>query len=269
MEKSAIEQLQETGKLPEIIEQVNGTQEPVVIVPNSMGVHSIDKYMKNPARYRLLFETNSVDAFLEYNAANKTDSATCFVEALDMSALTVFDLGSQEAPLHKAHKAKVSLLKTAAYKALLAIIDYGKDQKEASEFLEDWEDQIEVRDSQSGAMNPRLAAKALRLLTIETARAISSEINDFSTSQSAMERIEVKDSNAMPALILFKCKPYSSLHSRSFPVRASVLTSGNSPKIIFRIIKHEEILEDMAEEFKRSLEEKLEDSDIKTYLGSM
>ena len=78
-----------------------------------------------------------------------------------------------------------------------------------------------------------------------------------------------RKAKAMPALIRFKCAPYSSLKERVLPVRLSALTGRDELGITLRIVKHDEILEDITHEFKSLLESNLDGSDIKTYIGSV
>lgn len=269
MEKSAIIQIQESGNIPVLAGQLKGTHEPVALVPDSMSVESIDQYMENPTRFRLFYRTSTVDSFVQYNTEKTQEGATCFIDADEMSALTMFDLGTQEKPLHKAHKAKISLVKTSPYNALLNVAGAQMTQQNAAEFVEDWAESLEIVDMAGEKMQPRAAAKALRRITIESAMSMGSEVDDFSSSQSAMERIDVKNKEAMPATILFKCLPYNGIDERVFAVRVAVLTSHDRPKITFRIIRHETAIDEMAEEFKATLEGELEESGISVYIGSI
>jgi uncharacterized protein YfdQ (DUF2303 family) len=184
-----------------------------------------------------------------------------------MTAKTIFDLGTTDLPEHKEHKATLSLKKTAAFKALLGCDDSKFSQKNAADFLEDWEDNIAVFNQSGESMTLRQATKALRDLTIESAREINSQVNDFSESMSAMERIEAKNQHSLPSSIVFNCIPYLALKNRDFTIRLSIITGGDRPTIGFRIVRIDAIEEEIALEFKDLLVEAFESLSLDTYIG--
>ena len=85
---------------------------------------------------------------------------------------------------------------------------------------------------------------------------------------SAMEKIEAKNKESLPSLIKFQCVPYHHLSLREFHVRLSVLTSGEKPMISLRIVKLEQMEEDIAEEFKSMLVAGFADSELDVYMGN-
>lgn len=271
MDKTAIQQIQESANIPEIIKQIdnNVLAIPVAAIPNSISIKSLEEYMPNAAFYRMNYKTNSLRDFIGYNKENDADGALCFIDDEKMQAATTFDLVVDCNPGHKKHTARVSLERTAALRALLAIVEERLSQKDASEFFEDWASCITVFKKDGEKLELVQAVQSLRNMTIESAKEINSQINDFSESMSSMERVEAKNKDQLPAEFYFKCTPYNGLDSREFQVRISILTGGDKPAIKFRIIQYEEVIEDMVDEFRDILEEEFEPLEIKTYVGTV
>jgi uncharacterized protein YfdQ (DUF2303 family) len=121
----------------------------------------------------------------------------------------------------------------------------GLTQRNAAEFLEDWTDNIRCLDS--GEIPTSKAIGAIRRLTIENARKVTSEVKQLAESRSAFEQVEAKSEDPIPELVYFKCKPYSDLQERTFVLRVAVLTT-EQPAIKLHIRQHEEHIEQMAQE---------------------
>ena len=269
MTKDAVQHIQESGNIPAIIKQVSdqGTQIPVAIVPESMNGLSLEKYMEYAARYRQKYKTTSIEDFIAYNEKFDVKGATCFVNAEDMDAKSIFDLGTTEQAGHKEHTAILTLKKTAAFKALCNINGRQLGQKDAAEFIEDWADNIKVFTKAGDSMTAKAAAKSLQDLTIEAAREVNSKVSDFGESMSAMERIEAKNQDTLPAEINCKCLTYQGLTTEEFTLRVGVLTSGEKPKLVLRILQLEAKEEEIAEEFKAKLVSAFEKLEVETFIG--
>ncbi len=267
--KDAVVHIQETANIPEIIKRIHeeNTQVPLAVVPDSMTLHSLEKHMENAARYRLDFKTTSIDDFISYNEKFDTKGAGCFVNAERMNAKSIFDLGTTDKAGHKEHTALLTLKKTAAFKALCNINGAQLNQKDAAEFIEDWEGNISVFTKSGGSMTPKAAANSLRDLTIESAREVSSKVSDFGESMSGMERIEAKNQEALPAEIHFKCLTYQGLTDEGFVLRVGILTGGDKPKLVLRILQLEAKEEEIAEEFKAKLVKAFDGLEVETFIG--
>jgi uncharacterized protein YfdQ (DUF2303 family) len=271
MSVEAVKHIQETANIPAIADQlVNAeTQVPVALVPSSMEVESLERYMPNASRMRMSYRTTSIEDFIKYSSDNELPCSTCFVDAEEMNAETIIDLGSESSPGHKDHKAKLNLKKTAAFKAILNINGVKQAQKSAAEFLEDWAgDGLAVLNSAGDVMNLQASVKALLDMTIESAREVNSKVGDFGESMSAMERIEAKNQESLPSEIIFSCSPYNGLDIRDFKLRVGVLTGGDKPSVVYRIVALELQEEDIAEEFKGKLNAAFETTGISTYIGT-
>lgn len=244
------------------------TSSTLVAVPSDYEVKDLESYMPNRDSYRFNYDTESITDFAKYCEEFQQEGSKCFISADDMEANVIFDLGKEDNPLHQRHKALLSLRKTAAFKALLNISGERLSQKQAADFLEDWAENIAVTTKNGEAMKVNQAALQLREITIEQVRNVESKVDDFSESMSAMEKVEAKNQDKIPAIIDFTCEPYHGLEKRLFTVRLSILTGSAKPEIVLRIVKLEAQKEDIAEEFKEILVDKFKDGDIKTFIGS-
>jgi uncharacterized protein YfdQ (DUF2303 family) len=269
MTKEAIQHLEKTVLLENVNLELNAlkTKSPLLALPGGVEVKDLEIHMEFRSSYRFMFQTKSINDFGEYCKEFDKDGAKCFVNSDSMNAETFFDLGTEDQPLHQRHKSRLHLDKTAAFKALLRINGEHLSQKEAANFVEDWADNMTVLSKDGVVMPIAQAAKQLREITIEQVSSIDSKVSDFGESMSAMEKIEAKNQELIPALIEFTCDPYHGLGKRAFTVRVSILTGGSKPEIGLRIIKLEAQEEDMAEEFKEILNKTFDGSKLKTFIG--
>jgi uncharacterized protein YfdQ (DUF2303 family) len=267
--KDAIQHLEKTVLLNDINTELAsiGTQSRLLVVEQGFEVKNLESNMKNRDSYRFAFATKSIKDFGLYCKEFDKEGAKCFVDSDRMNAKTIFDLGTEGAPLHQLHKAKLQLDKTAAFKALLSINGVKLSQKDASNFIEDWADNMIVFTKEGDHMGIPQAAKQLREITIEQVANVESNVNDFGESMSTFEKVEAKNSEKIPSDIKFKCVPYHGLDNREFTVRVSILTGGQKPEISLRIIKLEAQEEDMAEEFKEILVDTFAKTKLKTFIG--
>lgn len=269
MDKSAIKQIQDTAHIKETLKHLNEVEShiPVAFVPENYDMKDMEKFQEYLSRYRMKYQTNSISDFIEYGKDYAQDGGTCFVDAEGMSASTIFDLGTVEQPLHKAHRSNLELNRTAAYTALLRIDGSHLDQKSASTFIEDWADNIKVTDNSGNKMTVQHAANAINNLTIDMAKSLTSNIDDYGHNLSTMEKIEAANKEAQPSLIEFTCTPYLHFEERTFTLRYQILTAGREPGISMRIVKLEQEQENIAEEFKAKLCNSLEETFLKVYMG--
>jgi len=237
-------------------------------MPSSISLENLESYMPNRSSFRMNFETKSINDFSNYAEEFDKEGAKCFVDSDNVSAKIIFDIGTEALPEHQRNTAKLRLDKTAAFSRLLSVNGERFNQKEAANFIEDWGDFIVVSTSSAEAMTIAQAANAITKLTIESARSLTSEMDDFSEHMSAMERVEVKNKDKMPSNIDFTCVPYGGLDERKFQIKLSVLTGGDKPQVSLRIVKLEQHKEDIIEEFKEILVGKFEKSELKTFIGT-
>lgn len=257
------------------IDNVKDTDYKVAIIPERTSIKSLEDFNKQRDNFRGSFNTESVESFIDYNKAQTGDNSTCFIDAEEMKANTIFDLGTKETPLHCQHQASLALSQTSDYKSLLDVIGH-VSQKTLSDFIEDWSDNIScfaeaVEDNEAVSIPNKFAVQAVRKVTIESSAQVENEVGDFKGKTSVFQQAEARagdSSKSLPALILFKCAPYNGLKDYEFKVRVSVITSESKPVFSLRIVNHEKQCDEMVDEFMSIITQKLSGTDIKTYIGN-
>jgi uncharacterized protein YfdQ (DUF2303 family) len=269
MTKDAIQHLEQTALLADVNKALGeiATVAPIVALPDGVQLSDLEKHMEHRTSYRFNFSTKSIHDFGEYCKEFDKEGAKCFVNSDLMRSESIFDLGTEDKPLHQRHNAKLQLDKTAAFVALLQINGDHISQKSASDFIEDWADNVQIFTSEGEAIKPAMAAQRFRDITIDEVKERGSNVGDFHESMSEMEKIEARNASQIPACIKFTCVPWHGLSEREFDVRVSIITSGQKPALCLRIVKLEAQEEDMAEEFKEILTEMFKDSKLKTFIG--
>ncbi|EKO3390373.1 DUF2303 family protein [Vibrio fluvialis] len=269
MDKSAIQQIQETANTPEFLKQLNAVGFPVAALPESLSLHDLEKYMLNRNQFRGVMQTANIDEYVRYHEQYQLVGNQCFINADNMAAQTIFDLGTQSHPGHCKHQAKLVLRKTAAFNALLSINEERLGQKKLAEWVEDYNDFIQVFSTTGDLIENAVASAAIRNMKFEAKAGRESNVDDFSHHQSEYESIAVrtKEEFPMPAVFKFTCEPFLGLAERTFEMRMS--TIGNET-LILRIKKMEQHQEQMGEEFQTKLQACFKDEDIEidTFIGS-
>lgn len=275
MDKSAIEQIQQAAAITQASEAVHSAmlenapgEKPVVFLPEKFGAHSLEQYLPGRVRFRGHFETASISAFLMYcKTAGGDEEISCFVDPEYMKAVSFFDLGTINDPGHAEHRGTLTLQKTAEYRALLSIDGTKNSQKTLAEWLEDWAEHIQCYTAEGEALDIKKAISAVRRITIDQARSRTTEDQQFRASQSTLESIEAKSDEMMPAGFRFECIPYDGLAIRSFDLRLSILTSGDSPALVARIRQLEKVQQDIGEELVDAIGVGLSRGSANIYIG--
>lgn len=222
----------------------------VVALPEGMHLHDIEKHMPLRAAFRGILTTHLPVEFSRYVTEN---GGTVFVDGEAMSAAAIFDLGTTAAPGHCRHQARLFLRKTSAYAALLALSEARQalSQRDLSDWLEDWRDNLQALSKTGEPMHIMEAIKAIRTVTIESVTKLNSTVHETGSSRSAFEEVEAKSEVGLPHGFEFTCVPFEGLPVRTFAVRLNVLTSGQVPSFKPRIAQLEAQQEAIAEDFKQ------------------
>lgn len=211
---------------------------PAVAVPANIGIKSLEGFNDGRYRFRGELETASITDFVKYASGYFEPGARCFIDADRMRAISVFNLGTLNAPGHADNKATLSLKRTSAYSALLNVNSEKKAQKELDEWIEDWADFLIGFDAEGNVIEAKKSAAAVCRITIEANSKADYEDEDFSGKRSVMERVEAKTKDIMPIAFQFKCIPYEGLAERAFKLRLSIIT-GDRPILVLRIVQLE------------------------------
>lgn len=244
-----------------------GTATPALILQGEDGkqrVESIEHLQPGRSRYRGSFTTRQLGDFAAYvvseteNASRIAGQVQGFIDTDTMTAKVFFNLGTVDSAGHGDHVALLKLKPTAAYAALLAIVNKPLDQRTLHDFVEDWRDNISpVYDGKPDDSRTANALAAIRDVTVETVRKVGLVERDMGATRSAMESVDAKSSLTLPSGFEFTATPYDGLKLRAFRLRLGVTTGGDKLALTLRIQQAEQITEDIAADFRDRLAEKL------------
>ncbi|MDH1815393.1 DUF2303 family protein [Comamonas aquatica] len=231
---------------------------PLVALPDDFSRHDVENYLPARIRARGTFTAPYMNDFVAYAAQHKEDGASVFVDADNITATAVLNLGTPTTPGHADQLAKLAPKRTAAYDALRNITRSPQTQRDMAEFLEDWLPYWSALHEGNPLMQGQ-AVLAIRNLTVEAAIKADHKEESLSASRSTFESVKASSEHTLPSLIIFKCKPYPDLQEREFALRLSVLTNDKTPRFQLRITALEEHIEQMATEFAVLIREAAED----------
>lgn len=267
MDHTAIKQIQQGAGIEQAAASIEGglAGNGITALPSDYKQHDLETFMPTRRRARGVMTTSAGPDFAQYVAAHAEEGACVFVDADEMQAVAVLNMGTPATPGHTDNRAKLALKRTAAYSALRNIAGNAVSQLRAAEFLEDWTGYVQCFNDQGAITLPKAIA-AIRKLSIESMRKLESSEQSLSASKSAFESVQATSADPIPTTIYFKCEPYHGLTEREFVLRLGVLTGGDKPTISLRVVKQELHDEEMATEFAERVRGLL-GSDIPVMLG--
>jgi len=262
MDKSAIEQIQTTALAAALTQRLTETDCPIAILPKDFAIHSLEPYQSTRNRYRGQFSTTSLTDFAEYTSV--WDADACYIDAENMTAISIINQGTQDMPGHCDHRAALTLQQSAPYRALLKINSARLTQRELAEWLEEWRDCLQYDAPEE--IKPMIAA--IRRLTV-TAKAEQTRLEgNFGSSRTALESIDAKGADAeLPPFISFSCLPYEALSEHTFILRLSLITGETAPLLCLKIQQADTAVEQIAQDFKETLRDMIDTKKTDIYIG--
>lgn len=250
LSKEAVQELQNAIGITQATSAIAGlTPLGIIALPATFNVHDLEKYMVKRRHARGVMVTEVGKDFARYVVAHKECGAEIFIDVERMSAEAVLNLGEPDNPGHADNRAVLALPSTAAYTALLAIADgRPRKQSEIAEFFEDWSHAITCKRDDKPVPVQRAVA-AIRSLNIEAMRKLASTEQNLSASKTTFEKVEATSDEPIPTELVFTCTPYKGIGERNFGLRLSIITNGDKPAPILRVIKKEWHDEEMGLEF--------------------
>lgn len=269
MDKQAIEQLQQAETLKVINSEIGKTpmNYPGVVLPDGFSLQTLESQFSKRFNYRGKFKTSDMMAFIDYIIAFDDDGSKCFVSPDNMSAKCILDIGEVSNPGRCEHTTQLTLAKTSEYSTVLEFNETKCGQKTLAEFMEDWREYITPYTGSGEAIPVIKAIAGIRKITIDSSRSMESNVQDFSESKSAMERMEAKSSEGIPAGFIFTCQPYTCLSPYRFDFRLSIITSGDKVELVVRIKMLEKIKEEMTKEFSELIKNYLVSQKTAVFIG--
>ncbi|XBS71125.1 DUF2303 family protein [Acerihabitans sp. KWT182] len=267
IDASAITHIRDLVLAQEINQTIAESVCPAVAIPDGMKIQTLEYLESGRYRFRGKLNTASIPDFVRYCKEYETGGVRCFIDADDMSAVTIFNLGTLADPGHADNTAALKLRKTAPFISLLDIDGRKKVQKELAEWLEDWREYLLAFTADGDSMDIKKAVAGVRQITIESVNSQDHEENDFSGKKSLMQSVEAKSKVDMPAAFEFKCIPFEGLPERRIKLRYSILTGGDIPVLVLRIVQLEAVMESIAVEFRDLLVGQFTDTGVETFIG--
>ncbi|MCO4182605.1 MULTISPECIES: YfdQ family protein [Proteus] len=268
LDGNAISQIQNMAVASLSLDAIEKSLCPAIVLPNDFKVSSLENLQEGRFRFRGEMKTTSISDFVKYSIKNAIEEGvSCFIDADEMSAKTIFNIGTIGEPGHADNTAVIKLKQTAPFAELLKIDGVKHRQKELAEWLEDWRDYLMAFDADGNVLDIKQAISAVRRITIESTRSAEHEDADFSAKRSVLENVEARSKDVMPTAFQFTCTPYDELKERSIKLRYSVLTGGDIPVLVLRIVQLENLEEQIAQEFRNLLCDEFDESEIETFIG--
>ncbi|HFF8997725.1 DUF2303 family protein [Escherichia coli] len=266
LDASAIDKITDLTLSRFLEEKLDGVDCPAAVVPQGARIDSLESLCVERFRFRGKMQTASIEDFTRYSAGYADDGTRCFINADDMRAVAVFNLGTLNNPGHADNTALLALKKTAPFSALLLINGDRHTQKELAEWLEDWSENLLGFDADGQFIDAKKSAAAIRKISIESIQKADFEDGDFSGKRSLMESVEARTQDIMPVAFEYSCVPFEGLAERRFKLRLSII-GGDRPTLVLRIVQLEAQQEEMAAEFRELLVQKFQGSQVETFIG--
>ncbi|OMQ41043.1 YfdQ family protein [Pseudomonas putida] len=243
------------------------TQTPTIVLPEGCQVVTLEKWQAGRSRFRGIYSTHSLADFSTYVADRSVENAKGFIDQDEMTCTLLFNLGTDALPGHADDRAVLRLKASAGYKAAQAIGGRAMTQKELSDWIEDWNQFLSATDETGQSMTIAKAIAAVRTITIKAASESDHTVGETSASRSTLDQIEARSKEVLPAALIFSTIPFEGLSQRNITLRVSVITSGSQPVLKLRWVGEEVQREEIAQEFKSVLDEKV-GSGAKLTLGT-
>lgn len=262
MDKQAIKTIESNALAAKVFEMTEGA---AVAVPNNHDLKSLEHYNATRDRFRGYLSTSSLEDWIAYvNANGNADTSTVFVDKDDMSAKAILDLGSETAPLHCQHTAKLSAESTPIFNAVKSINESKLNQEQAAEWLEDWSDHLTIIGKDDEQMTLSEAAAAIRRIEVNKKSNADFETGESYAKLSRSEQIEAKSKGRQVHSLRLTCVPYEGLEPVQIEIRLIVLPS-DTPTIRFRVLQGAETREAIAQDFKAKIKANIKG--IPVYVG--
>tara|TARA_R110001592_G_scaffold336298_3_gene621776 strand:+ start:397 stop:1218 length:822 start_codon:yes stop_codon:yes gene_type:complete len=255
MEAKAIEMIRDLAVASAQVTM--NTSRPTAVLPSSFQVKDLEEYSANRCRFRGTFTTTSMKDYADHVSTRKGEGqAQGFVDAEsanNLSCTVFFNIGNEDKPGHCDDIAILKMKQTAAFNAVSAIVDKHHSQKALSEWMEDWRNHLRTTMPDDEELGLSKSINAIRNITITSNASSDHGVGNMSSARSAMEKIEAKSVETLPAFVIMKASPYAGLMERDFVLALSVITGGEKPLVSLRWVQKEAQLEEIAQEFKKVL----------------
>ena len=226
----------------------------LVSVPEGYTLKNTEVNQDNRNRFRGTFATTSLQGFADYVSQRSISADKCFVDNTNinqMSCQAIFNLGDEVLAGHADDTANLVLKITTEFATLRK--HQRLTQKELIEFVQDYAYCLSFHESVDGEVSEKMslgtAINAFRSITIKTAREMTSDVRDMSSTKSALEHIEADSAVQLPGFIVMNAPAYDDLPVVAITARLSVITDDDNVRFGVRIVGEHKLIEDSADFF--------------------
>lgn len=258
MEKSVIEKLQECGNASDLnflFKNGGVFNNKLAAKEKQVEIVSLEDNYPERFRFRGNFATQSFKSFVDL--VNERKDGETFIDADSMTATTIFNIGTVEAPGQCDDTASLKLKRTAAYSAMLDSNGLKKTQMDFSDWVQEFADFITFKDGDGSVLDFAKSVAAIKSLDIKQQKNINSTVSSLGYEKSGFEKIQAESANIIPDGFIFDCVPYAGLTARKFYCVLRIVT-GEKPLLFFRAQQFEIIAEDMTVEFLEKIQNEIE-----------
>ena len=234
----------------------------LVSVPEGYTLKNTESSQEYRNRFRGTFTTTSLKGFADYVSHREGGADKCFVDNTNvnhMSCQAIFNLGDEALAGHADDTANLVLNITNEFAALRK--HQRLTQKDLIDFVQDYAYCLSFNKSVDGEVGDKMsigeAINAFRSVTIKTAREMTSDVRDMSSTKSALEHIEADSAVQLPGFIVMSVPAYDDLPVVEIKARLSVITDDDSVRFGVRIIGENKLLKDSADFFIDLIEDVL------------
>jgi len=265
MDSSAIQTIRDMA----IIHSANDTDLPIIVIPDNHQVVALEKYENHPFRFRGTFKTSLIKEFVSYINKNcEINTSAVFIDPEKEIAHGIIDFGTHEKPLWRDHVAQLKLKPSPEFKKLIALNNVHLSQEEFIDFCNDHYLNMKFFNENDEAIDFRPSISAIRKLSITETKNNDIEINNFSSSNSALDAIEIKAGGTKPPYSFkFICRPYDSLKPLTLTCQIRAIAKEKTVDFKYRIALLDQTINNVGLEFKTLLENLLDGPKI--YTGTM
>ena len=212
-----------------------------VVLPDGYKLQSLENFKDAPVRFKGKFSTSVLSEFVKYvNLNADSEGSGIFISPERMTATAILDLGTDDNPCWATHKAEVVLSTLPALKALYQNESLEYSTRDFIDFVEDWREHITFFvDSDTEAVVLPFAhhLRNLRNVKVLEKKNTEHQLNNHSTSNSVLEKIEITAGNDdLPSCFNFKLTPYEDFETITFFCQLRAITDDKGVKFKYRSV---------------------------------
>lgn len=220
------------------------TNRHVVALPADFKLVDITQYLPAPQRQTGCFSAEQIADVFAYYKQNKSAQSRIFVDTEEVQIKCIMDFGGNDSPGHKEHFAKWVAKPSPVYKKLLSMDNNRWEQKQFTDFLEDFAVELSALGADQQKIEHSTAIQAARNITLDTARNRTQMVDSFSASNSAMEKVSAKTDHGLPHYLQLVSPAYlgdASFMAIQVLVAIGIVTGGEKLGYSTRIIGAQQI----------------------------